>query len=48
MTVFSAPNYCGNYDNDGAIIISSGEDIEIKVFAEKQNKPYLLPYDDRF
>ena len=47
ITVFSAPNYCGTYENRAGIIISEGEEIDIKVFTEKANKPYLLPNQPR-
>jgi serine/threonine-protein phosphatase 2B catalytic subunit len=50
LTVFSAPNYCGSYQNKGAIAISSStneEQLEIKQFyvSEDLVKPYQLPND---
>ena len=42
ITVFSAPNYCGTHDNKAGILITEGEDINVRVFKEKLDKPYLL------
>jgi hypothetical protein len=30
ITVFSAPKYCGNYDNKGAVILLENEKMNIK------------------
>ena len=43
ITVFSAPNYCGTHGNTAGIIISEGEDVDVRVFTEKPDQPYLLP-----
>ena len=43
ITVFSAPNYCGSYENKAAVIVSEGEGIDVRSFKEKTNKPYILP-----
>jgi serine/threonine-protein phosphatase 2B catalytic subunit len=48
ITVFSAPNYCGSYQNKAAIAISSNgneEQLQIKQFtsAVELIKPYCLP-----
>ena len=46
ITIFSAPNYCGSYDNQAAVFITSGDDVDIRTFTEKKEKPYLLPDPD--
>ena len=46
VTIFSAPNYCGSYDNQAAVFISEGEEVDIRTFTEKKDKPYLLPNPD--
>ena len=43
ITIFSAPNYCGTYGNKAAIFISEGEDVDIKSFSAKEDRPFLLP-----
>ena len=47
ITVFSAPNYCGTHENKAGIIISEGEDVDVRVFTERPDKPYLLPNQPR-
>ena len=47
ITVFSAPNYCGTHENRAGILITDGEDIDVQVYTEKKNKPYLLPNQPR-
>ena len=42
ITVFSAPNYCGTHDNKAGILITEGEEINVRVFKERPDKPYLL------
>ena len=42
ITLFSAPNYCG-HGNDAAVMISSGEAVDIRTFEEKKGKPVVLP-----
>ena len=42
ITVFSAPNYCGTHENKAGILISQGDEINVRVFKERQDKPYLL------
>ena len=43
ITVFSAPNYCGDHDNLGAVFITDGDTYKIQKFEEHENKPYVLP-----
>ena len=43
ITVFSAPNYCGTYGNNAAIFVSDGEEVDIKAFTEKTDRPFTLP-----
>ena len=48
ITIFSAPNYCGSYQNKGAIAISNGNNdsqLQIKQFGVSDDliKPYQLP-----
>ena len=42
ITVFSAPNYCGTHDNKAGILISEDDEIDVRVFKERQDKPYNL------
>ena len=42
ITIFSAPGYGGS-DNDAAVLISDGEDVDIRTFEERRDKPYVLP-----
>ena len=42
ITVFSAPNYCGYYDNKAAVIIMADGNISLKQFEETE-PPYRLP-----
>ena len=41
VTLFSAPNYCGNYGNKGAILSITDETLKIVKFSEVSNKPYF-------
>ena len=46
ITIFSAPNYCGTHDNQAAVLISKGDNVDIKTFVEKKECiPYTLPED---
>ena len=42
ITVFSAPNYCGYYDNKAAVLILEDENLSLKQFEETE-PPYRLP-----
>ena len=45
ITVFSAPNYCGTYENKAAVLVSEEQNIDILSFNEVEDQPYLLPLD---
>ena len=47
ITVFSAPNYCGTHENKAGILIFEEEEVDVRVFTEKMDKPYLLPNEPR-
>ena len=32
ITIFSAPNYCGSYGNDGAVLSSSDSGMNVRTF----------------
>lgn len=42
ITVFSAPNYCGYYDNKASVLIINEGDLSLKQF-EETDPPYRLP-----
>ena len=42
ITVFSAPNY-SNSDNQASVLITDGENVDIRTFAERKDKPFILP-----
>jgi serine/threonine-protein phosphatase 2B catalytic subunit len=42
ITVFSAPNYCGYYDNKAAVLLIVDGNLSIKQFEETE-PPYRLP-----
>ena len=44
ITVFSAPNYCGTYSNNGAVIVVKNNKLQIKQFKHTET-PYHLPVD---
>ena len=44
ITVFSAPNYCGNQGNKGAVILIENEKMNIKQYKDVQH-PFHLPDD---
>lgn len=44
ITIFSAPNYCGYYDNKGAILILDDGNLQLKQYSETEH-PYHLPDD---
>ncbi|RNF08870.1 calcineurin A2 subunit [Trypanosoma conorhini] len=42
MSVFSAPNYCGTFDNKGAVLRIEGEKVNVTQFFSSPH-PYVLP-----
>jgi serine/threonine-protein phosphatase 2B catalytic subunit len=44
ITVFSAPNYCGSYNNKGAVIVIENERMNIKQYKDVDH-PFHLPQD---
>ena len=42
ITLFSAPNYCGYYENKAAVLILKDEGLSIKQYEETE-PPYRLP-----
>jgi len=42
ITIFSAPNYCGYYDNKGSILILDEGNLQLKQYQESE-PPYRLP-----
>ena len=42
ITIFSAPNYCGYYDNKGSILILDEGNLQLKQYTES-DPPYRLP-----
>lgn len=45
ITVFSAPNYCGEYGNKAAVIYLDGDSkMQIKQFKQSMDEPYRLPF----
>ena len=44
ITVFSAPNYCGNQGNKGAVILIENEKMNIKQYKDVSH-PFHLPDD---
>lgn len=43
ITIFSAPNYCGTYDNMAAALVYNGETFNIRQFDRNTKAPYFLP-----
>lgn len=43
VTIFSAPNYCGSYENKGAFFVLNNGKVNMKTFNETP-PPYELPY----
>jgi serine/threonine-protein phosphatase 2B catalytic subunit len=35
ITVFSAPNYCGSYNNKGAVLMLNNNAIKLKTFSDE-------------
>ena len=44
ITVFSAPNYCGTYNNKGAVIVIENDKMNIKQYKDVEH-PFHLPGD---
>lgn len=42
ITIFSAPNYCGYYENKGSILILDDGNLQLKQYQETE-PPYRLP-----
>ena len=42
ITVFSAPNYCGEYGNKGAVILLENENLNVKQYGAVEG-PFHLP-----
>ena len=42
ITIFSAPNYCGSYDNKAAVLILKKGNLQLKQYQEYE-APYRLP-----
>lgn len=44
ITVFSAPNYCGTYNNKGAVLVLKDDTLNLRAF-KAVDAPYTLPDD---
>ena len=42
ITIFSAPNYCGYYENKGSILILDKGNLQLKQYQQTET-PYRLP-----
>lgn len=42
ITIFSAPNYCGSYENKAAVLIVEKGNLSLKQYEESE-QPYRLP-----
>ena len=42
ITIFSAPNYCGSYNNKAAVLILKNNNLQLKQYQETE-APYRLP-----
>ena len=42
ITIFSAPNYCGSYNNKAAVLILKNNNLQLKQYQESE-APYRLP-----
>jgi serine/threonine-protein phosphatase 2B catalytic subunit len=42
ITIFSAPNYCGYYDNKAAVLVMEDGNLSLKQYEESET-PYRLP-----
>ena len=48
ITVFSAPNYCGSYNNKGAVLMLENNAIKLKTFTDDTRHFCLEPGQDLF
>lgn len=44
ITIFSAPNYCGSYNNKAAVLLLKNNNLQLKQYQETE-PPYRLPDD---
>jgi serine/threonine-protein phosphatase 2B catalytic subunit len=42
ITIFSAPNYCGSYNNKAAVLLLKNNNLQLKQYQETE-APYRLP-----
>jgi serine/threonine-protein phosphatase 2B catalytic subunit len=42
ITIFSAPNYCGSYNNKAAVLILKNNNLQLKQYQETEG-PFRLP-----
>jgi serine/threonine-protein phosphatase 2B catalytic subunit len=42
ITIFSAPNYCGSYNNKAAVLLLKNNNLQLKQYQET-DAPYRLP-----
>lgn len=42
ITIFSAPNYCGSYNNKAAVLLLKNNNLQLKQYQETE-PPYRLP-----
>ena len=47
ITIFSAPNYCGQWGNKGAIFVSRPHAVDVLTFEECQEKPIVLQMEGK-
>ena len=44
ITIFSAPNYCGSYENRGAVAFSKGGDEKLQIKQFDPSTDLVKPY----
>ena len=47
ITIFSAPNYCGQWGNKGALFVSRPQAVDVLTFEECQEKPIVLQMEGK-